>query len=214
MPASLLCACASDTTVTVRMHVNTALHAPSHHRMLHGAGQPRSVPQDGAEEGCSGRSAAIRANGQLRATVACINLARQGACKGGALVVGSPCFAMQLAYRAPLGLPQRPPVRMARFASCPGALRHALQPFRAPGPVVAGLRSAPARMQATQVEDAPLLAAATKAMAAKAARTTAAAPVAELAATTAPALTPQDLDRVILMQGVPAAPLRPLPIAL
>lgn len=100
--------------------------------------------------------------------------------------------AMQLSQAKPLGLTQSRPLVSNGGRSCPRLPQ--CTPFRAAGFL------APQRasfiLQAAKVEEAP---AALPKAAPKGAKEESAAPA---KASTAPALTPQDLDRVILMQGV------------
>ena len=95
---------------------------------------------------------------------------------------------MQVLQSRPLGLSQSRPTSLPGGRTCPG---HGLR-SRAWHPVLQARRQAANILQAAKTEEAP----------AKAAPQVASAKASAPAAKgTAPALTPQDLDRVILMQG-------------
>lgn len=97
---------------------------------------------------------------------------------------------MQVLQSRPLGLSQSRPTSFPGGRTCPG---HGLR-SRAWHPVLQVRRQAANILQAAKTEEAP----------AKSAPQVASAKASAPAAKgTAPALTPQDLDRVILMQGEP-----------
>ena len=100
--------------------------------------------------------------------------------------------AMQLSQARPLGLSQSRPHFLNGCRSCPSHPQ--CTPFRAAGFLAP--QRASFMLQAAKVEEAPV---ALPKAAPKGAKEESAAPA---KASTAPALTPQDLDRVILMQGV------------